>query len=222
MVYALEADHGGVVGKVRVAGAKVGDWEDISVGVCPHGTCLYIADIGDNGGVRDHITVYRVAEPEPTAQATGPVEAFHATYPDGPQDAEALFVTAQGQLFIITKGRAGSTAVYGFPANASGQTRLERMHTLSLASEPSAPKITDAEASADGHWVALRTHDFVHFYRTTDLISGTPREAFHADVRSLHEPQGEGVALSAAGDVYLVGESANVGTFARLTCAFPR
>src|SRR5687767_2251902 len=50
MVFAV--DTAGVAkGRVRVAGARVTDWEDISVGPCAQGSCLYIADIGDNNRV---------------------------------------------------------------------------------------------------------------------------------------------------------------------------
>jgi hypothetical protein len=201
----------------------VNDWEDASVGVCPRGTCLYVADIGDNKAVRDHVTVYRVAEPDPAAPATEAAEVFQATYPDGPQDAEALFVTSQGQMYIVTKGETGPVALYRFPADATGgRVRLERVRTLAIASGVKGPKVTDAEASPDGRWVALRTHDVVVLYRTPDLMASSGRETWHADLRPLHEPQGEGVAVSSAGDVYLVGESAGLGTFARLSCTLPR
>src|SRR5262245_45881211 len=50
---------GGVKGRVRVTGAQVWDWEDIAVGPCPKGTCLYIADIGDNDRRRRSVTIYR-------------------------------------------------------------------------------------------------------------------------------------------------------------------
>lgn len=227
MLYALDSERGALLGRVRVAGADVQDWEDVSVGRCPAGTCLYIADIGDNNATRSDIIVYRVAEPEPKAVATEPAESFHAIYPDGPHDAEALFVTPEGRLFIVTKGDAGPIALYRFPVDlrAGARVRLERVSALPIArAKGEGPiRVTDAETSPDGRWVAVRTHDAVLFYDTSNLISGSPREAFRADVKSLREPQGEGVAMSSAGDVYLVGESGGaVGTFARLSCTFAR
>ena len=222
VIYALDANRGAVIGKVTVTGARVDDWEDVSVGACPRGTCLYVADIGDNKAVRDHVTIYRVAEPEPKAPATEQVEVLQASYPDGPQDAEALFVNDQGQIYIITKGETGPIALYRFPENSpAAGGRLERVRTLAIATGVKGPKVTDAESSPDGKWVAVRTHDAVVFYRPADLASASGREAFHADVRSLREPQGEGVAIGSAGEVYLIGESGGVGTFARLSCTFP-
>ena len=42
--------RGTVTGRVRVSGSKVDDWEAVAVGPCPGGSCIYIADIGDNDG----------------------------------------------------------------------------------------------------------------------------------------------------------------------------
>jgi hypothetical protein len=59
----------------------------------------------------------------------------------------------------------------------------------------------------------------VIFYGTADLFSSSPRERFRADIRFLSEPQGEGVAIGGAGDVFLMGEGGKAGgTFARLSC----
>ena len=57
VLFALDSS-GTVKGKVRVAGASVDDWEDIAVGPCPGGSCLYVADIGDNHARRSHVTIY--------------------------------------------------------------------------------------------------------------------------------------------------------------------
>lgn len=225
MLYALDAARGTFVGRVQVTGADVQDWEDVSVGSCPKGSCLYIADIGDNSAHRDHVTIYRVAEPDAKARSTEAVEVFQASYPDGPHDAEALFVSPQGQLFIVTKGDGAPIALYRLPADlrAGVRARLERVGPLPMArTDGNRTRVTDAETSPDGRWVAVRTHETVLFYRTAELIAGPSRETFRADVSALREPQGEGVAMSSAGDVYLVGESAAVGTFARLSCTFGR
>jgi hypothetical protein len=106
---------GVVKGLVRVTGAEIDDWEDITVGACPGGSCVYIADIGDNGRTRRQIRIYRVAEPASGDSATKPAEAFDAAYPDGAHDAEAMFVTRDGRLFLITKDDPASTALYRFP-----------------------------------------------------------------------------------------------------------
>jgi hypothetical protein len=214
--------QGTVTGHVRVAGARVIDWEAVAVGPCAAGSCLFAADIGDNDADRGQITVYRVPEPAPSDRMTGAAEAFHATYPDGPHDAEALFVTAAGDLFVVTKGETGHIALYRFPQplRAGSTVRLERVTVLGGRATKK-DRITDAAASPDGRWIALRTRDVVTFYRTNELTSGRRGQAFHFDVRSLGERQGEGVAIAADGTVYLVSEGGGKkrpGTLARIAC----
>src|SRR4051812_481526 len=41
-------ENGRVVQRVSITGATLRDWEDIAVAPCAGGSCLYIADIGDN------------------------------------------------------------------------------------------------------------------------------------------------------------------------------
>src|SRR5687768_13916339 len=97
-------------GRITLSGASVEDWEAMASGPCGKSSCLFVGDIGDNEARRPRITIYRVVEP---SQANGSVkaEAFHATYPDGPHDAEALLVAPDGTLFIVTKGDTGPVAV---------------------------------------------------------------------------------------------------------------
>jgi hypothetical protein len=227
MIFAL--DHQGAVkGRVRVNGASVDDWEDIAVGPCSGGSCVYIADIGDNDGKRKHITLYRVSEPAPGDAATDPVDVFHATYPDGPHDAESLFVTRDSDVFLITKGDPGPVALYRFPRPLASDRTL----SLQRIGEPMGGQQVDqkdrptaADASPDGQWVIVRTTDWIRFYRTVDLISGRWRDAFRTDLSSLNEPRGEGAAFVGNDALVLVGEGAgpfgNPGTLAWLACTLP-
>jgi len=114
IVFAL-SDKGVMLGTVHVTGAEIVNWEDIAVAPCPGGSCLYIGDIGDNHASRSSIAIYRVPEPAPNAKSTDEPEVMHATYPNGPRDAEALVVLPKGDMFVITKGEDGPSYVYKFP-----------------------------------------------------------------------------------------------------------
>ena len=227
LIFALD-DKGAVTGRIRVTGAEVDDWEDIAVGRCPQGSCVYIADIGDNKGKRDRITVYRFAEPSPKDENTKPAEIFHATYPDGAHDAEALFVTPKSDLFIITKGDPGPIALYRFPQppRSNVTMQLERVgDPIGGLKIEQADRPTSADASQDGQWIVVRTTDRVTFYRADDLAAGRWREVFRSDVSNLKEPRGEGITFAADGSVVLVGEggaSGGGGTFVRLQCAMQK
>ena len=94
--------RGSVTGRVRLTGAAVEDWEAIAVGPCGTGSCLHVADIGDNEARRTRITIYRLPEPEAANGSASVADVFHATYPDGAHDAETPLVGADGRLYVVT------------------------------------------------------------------------------------------------------------------------
>ena len=57
------AQDGNEVARVRFEGGEMWDWEDLSVGDCPSGSCIYIADTGDNQEVRPQVRLLRIPEP---------------------------------------------------------------------------------------------------------------------------------------------------------------
>jgi hypothetical protein len=218
-------DGAGILqGRVRVP-IRTRDWEDISAASCSRGQCLYVGDIGDNDLLRRSIQVYRVAEPEPGTTQTERPAVITLTYPDGPHNAEAMFV-AGGRLFIVTRDRVGtlyrSTAapddVLSDVSRANPNITLQRIGRLGLLA------VTDAETSPDGASVAVRTPDEVVIYRTADLV-GAPDKAQPANripINVFREPQGEGVALGDNGMLYLASEGRpwnRAGRFISLRCS---
>ena len=213
VLHAVDAS-GTVKGHVQVTGARVVDWEDLAAGPCPEGSCLYIADIGDNNRSRRSITIYRIPEPRPDQSASDLADVWNATYPDGAHDAEALFA-AGNALFVVTKDESSATALYRLPLLPKGgrEARLELVSRLAL------DRITGASVSPDGTWVALRTNDLGLFYRTADLIDGRAAASRPFDLTAVGEPQGEGIAIGGEGLVYLAGEGGGKGgTLAALRC----
>ena len=221
-LFALDT-RGAVTARVQITGAKVQDWEAVAVGPCSDGSCLYVADIGDNDAKRRNVTVYRIPEPAAGDTSAAAAEAITLAYPDGAHDAEALLVTQDGAVFIVTKGETGSIGVYKAPSNAkSGATaKLERVGAPMGKAAGQEQRITDAAISPDGQWVALRSRSSIAFYRAADFVKGQWKEVRRVDLTGLREPQGEGIALGPGSDVYLAGEGggkSQPGTFARFTC----
>jgi hypothetical protein len=223
LLYAVDAE-GRTVGRVRVAGARVEDWEDIALAPCPSGgDCLYVADVGDNDAVRPSITLYRVPEPAPDAAESAPAEAIHLRYPDGPHDAEAMFVL-DGAIHLVTKGESGPVAIYRAPASAApgAETVLERIRQLTPDKVDRPERITGADASADGRWVVLRTLRAALLYPAAELAgSAAPRRV---DLQALNEEQGEGIAFAPDGSLVVTSEGGGKkkpATFARLRCSLP-
>jgi hypothetical protein len=208
--------RGAVKARVALTGVKVTDWEDVAIGPCPGGSCMYAADIGDNDRRRRSLTIYRFSEPRPGDTGVAVTDTWQLTYPDGPHDAEALFVTPSGEMFIITKEEGDSAGLYraAVPTDGAAVT-LQRVGQLPLR------LATGASISADGEWTAVRSNDALLIYRTKELITGKGQPAHRVDLRALREPQGEGVAFGPRGIIYLTGEGPALkgGTLAALKCA---
>lgn len=223
VLFGIDA-KGAVTQRVELTGAKVADWEAIAVGPCAGGSCIYVGDIGDNEGKRKSISVYRATEPAAGTQSVAITDVFHATYPDGGQDAEALLVGPDSRIYIVTKGDTRPIGVYRFPADVKpGATvQLERVgKTINLGKGPDESRITDGAMSPDGQWTLLRTRSSAVFFRTADFTSGNFREHQRVDLKPLGEAQGEGVALSSDGVIYVASEGGGKqqpGTFAHFTC----
>lgn len=240
ILYSVSAD-GRLLNRVAVPGAVLEDWEDIEAGSCDAGRCLYIADIGDNTGTRESITIYEVVEPAPDAESTLPARPLHARYPDGPHNAEALFMLPSGDLFIVTKGDDGPLMLYRYPAAMAetnpgagalaggGSGAAGDTVTLEKVREGHTPEgrgdlVTGAAASPDGRWVAVRTYSTLYFYPADSFVSGDDVVPVTVDLRPLGEGQGEGVAIEADGTVWLTSEAASrraLPRLARLSCTLP-
>lgn len=216
-------DEGGIVARISVGGAHAIDWEDLALGPCPGGSCLYVADIGDGGAQREEIGVYSFPEPDPAAPGEVVAEYYPARYPGGPRDAEALFVLPSGEIYLITKGRQGPVELYRFPRNAgAGETvTLELVRSLADGAQPIENQVTGAGASPSGEWVAIRSYKRLRIWRTADLLGGGGAPVLTADLSPLGEVQGEAVALLDNEGVVLTSEGGfpgAAGTLAVLIC----
>ena len=232
VLHGVDTD-GRIVDHVTVAGAQAYDWEDLSAGPCPTGRCLFIADIGDNAARRPEIVVYRIPEPPRGASASAPAVAFHAKYPDGPHNAESLFVDSDQRMFVITKGRSADVYRFPTPAAVNGVSTLEKMERIPLVAGHSRAKKSDtsgneratgAALSADHNWVAVRSNQSLWFFRAADFIAGHAGQPVWVDLSPAREPQGEGIAFGPNQTIFLVGEGGGKGrpgSLRTITCALP-
>ena len=200
----LTAVHGdgSLVGVVTVEGMSADNAEALAAGPCPDGRCLYIGDIG---GSRDAVTVDRISEPEPPLPATVDSETRTYRYPDGAFDAEALLVTDDGGVVIVTKPDGGKAPhrVYSGPPGGGDLT----LRTTFTPPTPTVPArsmlvgnvVTDATRGPDT--VLLLTYDQATEYRAPSP-GADPADFPTWERRPVPLPQqwqSEGVSHAAAG-----------------------
>jgi hypothetical protein len=226
VLHAVSA-QGALLGSVMVNGAELIDWEDIDAAPCASGTCLYIADIGDNDGARESVTIYEVAEPSPGDRSTATARALHARYPDGPHNAESIFILPGGDLYVVTKGDDGPIAVYRLAKSQQGAAGavLELVREAMAQPRGRADLVTGAAASPDGSRVAIRSYGSLYIYAVDALVGGGETTPLVIDLQSLGEPQGEGVAIANDGTVWLSSEAEDGDgspLLSRLSCPVPQ
>ncbi|HSU14291.1 hypothetical protein [Longimicrobium sp.] len=220
---------GQLLGKMTVTGAQNNDWEDIALGPCPGGggDCLYLADTGNNGKKRRHVTLWVFPEPVPGDGATAPAREFKARFPGDPTDIEALAVLPDGRVLLVSKGNNDVVELIRWPTplQAGIEPTLEPLRQLAPEPTELGDRVTGASASPDGRFVAVRTYAALAIYRTAGLL-GTGTPIAQLDLDPLAETQGEAVSLANDGSVVLTSEGPGSkhlpGTISRLRCALPR
>lgn len=215
-LYAMTLE-GRLVVRLALRGARAVDWEDLALGACPdaRGDCLYIADTGDNQERRAFVSAYIVREPD-LADAggrpqmeVGAAGEVRVVYPDGPHDVEALWVTPEGALELVSKGLSGSVIRYRVAREAltsRAAARAQIVDTLPIKPERILGRlVTGAAISPDGKRVAVRTYTEIYFFRRTP-DGGLEPEGPPCWLGT-REPQGEGVDFVDAGTLVLTSEA---------------
>ncbi len=230
-LYATDS-AGSDLGAVRVRNATNVDWEDLATGPCPDGSsCLYIGDIGDNNARRSHVVVYRLAEPDPPTgsaddRRTVPtLDSLILRYPDRPHDAEALAVTHDGWLLVVTKDLSGPPRLFraALGANTPEQT-FEPLGELPIVtSVPRGRLVTGADVSPDGRWLVVRTYVSLHIFRLEAGGRVTAVTGNFGLVIPIVETQGEAVAFDGPDRLVLTSERGRNDrpTLARLRLTLP-
>jgi chitodextrinase len=218
-VFALGSD-GHLLATLFLDGVVSIDWEDIATGPGPvtGQSYVYVGDIGDNQGERDHVIVYRFAEPDLNDTVNGQmiipassIERLTFQYPNGGRDAEVLMSDpVSGDLLIVAK-ESSPSRVYRAAANQlppGAMILLTEIGTVEL-STPSGGDI-----SPDGREILLRNEDKAVVYARAagmSLADALTGQAFSAPVVGTpEEPNGEAIAYDRLGSAYFtISEGAN-------------
>ncbi|HWJ08901.1 MAG TPA: hypothetical protein VNS46_05960 [Nocardioides sp.] len=186
-IFTVDPASGDTVGVTRWQG----DADDIEA-LAPAGEGrVWVGDTGDNEHARSSITVSRV----PFGRGDQEVRAtsYQLSYGGPAQDAEVLLSDpTTGRLYVVTKGVFGR--VYSAPASLDpdGVNELTPVdEVLGIA--------TDGAFFPDGKHVIIRNYTQAAVYTWPDL----DRVAL-LDLPA--QPQGEGVAVTARGEILLSSE----------------
>jgi hypothetical protein len=204
--------------EIHLTGATATDWEDISVGPCPSGWCVYIGDTGDNKVDRSNYVIYRVAEPATLATdgsiTTVSYQSFPFEYPNGEHhNAETLLVhPITGQVFIVIKESGIPATVYEMPLPLMADTKVTLTVAGSLAIPPAEGVVTDGSFHPCGDRLLIRTTS------ATGLFGAKP-----VMVPVAVEPQGEGITYALDGRRYFTSSETVSGdptpSISVVTCA---
>lgn len=214
LLYATDS-AGRDLGRVRVTGGNARDWEDLAAAPCfvAQGRCLYVADIGDNGENRPYVVLYRVREPAPpggaadTLHTVAVLDSIVLRYPDRPRDAEALAITARGEILLVTKERARLPGIFRARANGPASQTLEFVTVLPIRSSfLSGRLVTGAAVSPDGSLLVVRTYVSLHFLRLRPNAPPVPLGGRDGVTIPFVEAQGEAVMFEANDRLVLTSE----------------
>lgn len=191
-------DGGAALGRVQVPAGSAEDWEDMAA-VDDGSPWLVMADIGDNDATRDEVAVLWVPEPDDPEADSAPaaVSRSAVTLPDGPVDAEALFIDPDSGLPHLVTREDGRATILALPGRGeSGAAAV----VADLALPDGVGAVRAADVSPDGARLLLRTTDAVLTWALgADLattLAGPPCLDAGPD-----EPDGE--ALAALDGAYL-------------------
>ena len=199
-VYVLDS-MGREIGKIVLEEIENRDWEDIAVGPGPKGkSYVYIAEIGDNAGVHKSVKILRFPEPERFSErgALKP-EVLEFVYPEGPMDAESLFVDPlSGDLFVVSK-RDSQNTLFRLNSDDFGKKDVEAKEQVKLPFTSS----TAADISQDGTRILIKNYFKVYYWERTkgesvlQALARAPKELPYVP-----EPQGEAIGFQSDGRAY--------------------
>ena len=141
-------------GSVRLMNAVNVDWEDLASFEAGGKSWLLVADVGDNAGTREHVSLYLVEEPVLPPGGPVPARQIRFAYPDGPRDAEAVAVDVENQQVMILSKRTIPAALYAVPLQDSeGEATIAvRLGEVAGIPQPGAEDLEQALANNDWHW----------------------------------------------------------------------
>jgi hypothetical protein len=211
----------GKVGKpVELKGVDLDDAEDIAITSSGE---IFLADIGDNAGRRRSVQLYRFEEPGPKDKSVKATRV-DLRYPDGPHNAEAFVVAADGSsALIFTKSRSGIAGVYEAKLGDEPAPVMTKVGEITIGGEFGIAPNQITAADLVGTTVVMRTYQFG--YALDVPPQGKLSDAAKSSPKRFSAPfmiQAEALCLSPDGrTVVTASESRGASTFSLATGPSP-
>lgn len=151
---------------------------------------FYVGDIGDTNASRTSVSVYRLKSPKAGA-TNATYTRYRLRYPDGARDAQGMWVTSSGRVYLVSKASGG---IYVAPEqlSSSGTNLLKKVGTAPT-------NVTDATLLSDGR-IAVRTSTAV------SVLDGTTYKVVASSTTDA-QTKGESIAPSIDGSTVLLGSA---------------
>jgi hypothetical protein len=201
-VIALNRD--GTTAKTFELGIAGSDIQDVAIGPGPAEGVDYIY-LGDIGGRRSAISVFRFPEPRITTSAgVSDLVVIRLAYPDGPHSAQSLLADPiSGDLLIATKESHRSRIYRAAPAQLVADSPSE----LELLIEVSFPNASAGDISSDGLLIVLRNETEARMWKrdSSETVDAALRRSGSAVavVGTPREPDGDAIAFVPDSATYL-------------------
>lgn len=194
------------------------DWEDITNYTVAGKHYLAVADTGDNGGVRDVLSIHVFQEPADAKRGgqLAPVRTIRFQWPDGARDAESLFASAKMKSFYLISKKRVPAELFALPFDAADGSKPVLVATLAGIAQPDADtmnkkgdygryraQITGADLSPDNRTIAVLNYQQINFFPMPKKSNTTLKPASTLTLPWL--PQAEGIAYSRDGNQLFVG-----------------
>jgi hypothetical protein len=190
VVYVVELASGDLVGSAALRDVELVDAEALAIGADER---LYVADIGDNDGVRRRVDLYAIRQPDRGDVTVGSVR-HRVRYADGPRDAEALVSDVlDGSFYIATKGLLSGEVYRLGRLRAGGVTVARQLDGVTVQG-----LVTDADVARRRGGVVLRSY-------TDAYVLAVPGWELLDSLPLPQQQQGETLALVDGGPVVYVG-----------------
>jgi hypothetical protein len=220
------AGDGGHDGIFSMEPASSQDYEDVAVGPCGGGTCVFVGDIGDNDEERSNCALYRVAEPQPSPggeEAVTPVR-LPFVYEDGPHNAETLLVhPLTGEIVVVTKVTSGASRIFRAPDGWAPDVMATLTDVGPIEPPEGSPRFTGGSVHPGGAGVLLRTYTHLFFYAAASSDAPLAETLAQAPcaLPVAVEAQGEAVTWTRDGSGYVTVSEGNPTALHHATCEMP-